>query len=527
MSEDRYDVIVIGTGAGGGTLAHALAPSGARILLLERGDFLPRERDNWNSEAVFVANKYKAQETWYDKHGKAFHPGIHYCVGGNTKFYGAVLLRMREGDFGEVRHEDGTSPRWPLSYADFAPWYRQAEVLYHVHGQRGADPTEPPDPSPYPYPPVSHEPRVQELADDLGRAGLRPFPLPLGVRLNESDIPHSSCIRCDTCDGFPCLVSAKSDAHVTCVRPALAHPNVTLMTNATVERLDTTASGREVSRVVVSQGGTRRQFAADIVVVSCGAINSAALLLRSASEQHSNGLGNRSDTVGRFYMCHNNSALLAISRKPNPTRFQKTLGVNDFYWGDGAWDYPLGHIQMLGKTDAAMFKGETHGLLPRRALDELARHSLDFWLTGEDLPRPDNRITLAGEGLQISYTPTNQEAHQRLTDKLRGLLRAIGCEPSILVPREAYFAKRLPVAATGHQNGTVRFGNDPATSALDVNCRSHEVDNLYVVDGSFFASSSAVNPTLTIIANALRVAAHLRERLGSAVSAAAQQMPSA
>src|SRR5208283_5062108 len=372
----RYDVIVIGTGAGGGTLAHALAPSGARILLLERGDFLPRERDNWNSEAVFVANKYKAQETWYDKHGKAFHPGIHYCVGGNTKFYGAVLLRMREGDFGEVRHEDGTSPRWPLSYADFAPWYRQAEVLYHVHGQRGADPTEPPDPSPYPYPPVSHEPRVQELADDLKRAGLKPFPLPLGVRLDESDVPHSSCIRCDTCDGFPCLVSAKSDAHVTCVRPALAHPNVTLMTNATVERLDTTASGREVSRVVVSQGGTRRQFAADIVVVSCGAINSAALLLRSASEQHSNGLGNRSDTVG--------------------------------------------HIQMLGKTDAAMFKGETHGLLPRRALDELARHSLDFWLTGEDLPRPDNRITLASEGLQISYTPTNQEAHQRLTDKLRG-----------------------------------------------------------------------------------------------------------
>jgi choline dehydrogenase-like flavoprotein len=514
MSDDRYDIIIIGTGAGGGTLAHALAPTGARILLLERGDFLPRERDNWSSEAVFVDNKYKADETWYDRHGKAFHPGIHYCVGGNTKFYGAVLLRMRERDFGEVTHEDGVSPSWPLSYADFAPWYLEAEKLYHVHGQRGADPTEPPDASPYPYPPVSHEPRVQELADDLKQAGLNPFHLPLGVRIDEADRHHSTCVRCDTCDGFPCLVSAKSDAHVTCVRPALAHPNVTLMTNMLVERLETSPSGREISEVVVNHAGARRTFSAGIVVVSCGAINSAALLLRSANDQHPTGLGNRSDTVGRFYMCHNNSALLAISRMPNPTRFQKTLGLNDYYWGDGEWDYPLGHIQMLGKTDAAMFKGETHGLLPRRALDELARHSLDFWLTGEDLPRADNRITLAEDSLMITYTPTNQEAHRRLTDKLRGLLKSIGCEANMLVPREAYFAKRLPVAATGHQNGTIRFGTDPSMSALDVNCRSHEVDNLYVVDGSFFPSSSAVNPTLTIIANALRVAAHLRERMG-------------
>jgi choline dehydrogenase-like flavoprotein len=299
------------------------------------------------------------------------------------------------------------------------------------------------------------------------------------------------------------------------------------MTEALVERLETSPSGREVTRVVLRQDGQLRHIAADIVVVSCGAINSAALLLRSASDQHPNGLGNRSDTVGRFYMCHNNSALLALSLKSNPTRFQKTLGINDFYWGDGEWEYPLGHIQMLGKTDAAMFKGETHGLLPGRALDELARHSLDFWLTGEDLPRPDNRITLAGDSLRISYTPTNQQAHHRLTDKLRGLLRTIGCEPSMLVPRQAYFSKRLLVAATGHQNGTIRFGTDPAGSALDVNCRSHEVDNLYVVDGSFFPSSSAVNPTLTIIANALRVAAHVQERLGPATAPSGQAMQAA
>jgi choline dehydrogenase-like flavoprotein len=516
---DRYDIIVIGTGAGGGTLAHALAPTGARILMLERGDFLPRERDNWNSDAVFVANKYKAPETWLDRNGTPFHPGIHYFVGGNTKFYGAVLLRMRERDFTEVVHEDGVSPSWPLAYADFAPWYRRAEALYSVHGERGADPTEPPESEPYPYPAITNEPRVQELADDLRRAGLTPFPLPVGVRLDETNADTSPCIRCSTCDGFPCLLGAKADAHVTCVRPALAYPNVTLLTRAYVERLETSPSGREVGAVVARIDGHLRRFAAGIVVVACGAINSAALLLRSANEQHPGGLANGSDVIGRHYMFHNNSALLAISRKPNPTRFQKTLGLNDFYWGDkdggdDAGPYPLGHIQMLGKTDAAMFRGETHGLLPHRALEELAFHALDFWLTSEDLPLRENRVTLAGETLRISYTPTNQASHKRLIAKLRSLLRHIGCEAGTLIPREAYFSKRIDVAGTGHQNGTIRFGHDPATSALNVDCRSHEVDNLYVVDASFFPSSSAVNPTLTIIANALRVAEHLRGRLG-------------
>jgi choline dehydrogenase-like flavoprotein len=522
MPDDRYDVIIIGTGAGGGTLAHQLAPTGARLLLLERGDYLPRERDNWSSEAVFVANKYKAPETWRDRDGRAFHPGIHYCVGGNTKFYGAVLLRMRERDFGEVIHEDGVSPAWPLSYADFAPYYRRAEALYHVHGLRGADPTEPPEGEPYPHPPVSHEPRVQELSDDLARAGLNPFPLPVGIRLDEGRPRDSACIRCDACDGFPCLVEAKADAHVTCVKPALARPNVTLLVNAYVERIETSASGREATEVVVRQGEGTRRFRGGIVVVSCGAINSAALLLRSASDRHPDGLGNVSGVVGRHYMFHNNSALIAVSRRPNTTRFQKTLGLNDFYWGDGSWPYPLGHIQMLGKTDAAMFKAETHGLLPRRALGELARHSLDFWLTGEDLPRPENRVTVDRDGLRIAYTPTNQEAHWRLTAKLRDLLRRIGCEADRLIPREAYFSKQLPVAATGHQNGTVRFGADPAASALDLDCRSHEVGSLYVVDSSFFPSSSAVNPTLTIIANAIRVADHLKARLGLRAPAEAE-----
>ena len=515
MSTDRYDVIIIGSGAGGGTLAYRLAPSGRRILIIERGGYLPRERENWNAEAVFGEERYKAVETWHDKDGRAFHPGIHYWVGGNTKMYGAVLLRMRERDFEMVRHADGVSPAWPLSYVDFAPYYTEAERLYHVHGRRGSDPTEPPCEEPYPFPAVSHEPRIQQLSDDLERAGHHPFPLPVGIMLDEQRMEDSHCIRCSTCDGFPCLVQAKADAHVVAVRPALRHPNVTLLTNAYVERIETSATGREAHSVAVRRNGETERYRADIVVVACGAINSAALLLRSANATHPDGLANGSGVVGRHYMCHNNSALIAISRQPNPTRFQKTLGLNDFYFGSKEEDFPLGHIQMLGKTDAAMFRGESHRLLPGFAAGKLASHALDFWLTSEDLPDPANRVLLERDGgIRLHYTPNNLKPHERLTKKLRHLLDHIGCEPHLL-PQNAYFGKRLPIAGTGHQNGTIRFGRDPESSALDVNCRAHEVDNLYVVDGSFFVSSSAVNPTLTIVANALRVGDHLLDRLDS------------
>ena len=515
MSADRYDVIIIGSGAGGGTLAHRLAPSGKRILILERGDYLPRETENWSTEAVFAGERYKARETWHDQEGKPFHPGIHYWVGGNTKMYGAVLLRLRERDFGIVQHADGVSPAWPLSYQDFAPYYTEAERLYHVHGERGSDPTEPPSADPYPHPAVSHEPRIQQLADDLARAGHRPFPLPVGIMLDEARPHDSACIRCATCDGYPCLVQAKADAHVVCVKPALQYPNVSLLTGAYVERIDTSATGREASEIVVRRNGEEERYRADIVVVAAGAINSAALLLRSASWMHPNGLANGSGIVGRHYMCHTNSALIAISRTPNPTRFQKTLGLNDFYYGSDDWEFPLGHIQMLGKTDATMFEGESHHLLPGFAAGKLASHALDFWLTSEDLPRPDNRVAVDRDGgIRLHYTPNNLDAHDRLTRKLRHLLNHLGCEPHLL-PQNAYFGKRIPIAGTGHQNGTIRFGHDPANSALDINCRAHEVDNLYVVDGSFFVSSAAVNPTLTIIANALRVGDHLLERLGA------------
>ena len=520
-SSTHYDVIIVGTGAGGGTLAYRLAASGKRILLLERGGYVPREKDNWDPRAVNVESKYHTKEVWKDRDGHDLHPHTNYYVGGNTKFYGAALFRLRREDFGEVRHHGGLSPAWPIGYDDLEPYYTEAERLYHVHGRRGEDPTEPPAPAPYPHPPVSHEPRIRHLAEDFARQGLRPFHTPLGVLLNERDPRQSPCIRCETCDGFPCLVGAKSDAQVCAVDPALKHASVTLLTDALVERLETTSSGRAVSKVVVKRRGEREEFSADVVVLSCGAINSAALLLRSANDKHPRGLANSSDAVGRHYMGHVNSVLMALSKCSNPTVFQKTLSVNDFYFGCEEWPYPMGHISFVGKLDGQTLKAGAPPLVPGWTLDLMARHSLDFWLTSEDLPDPDNRVALdARGGIVLNYKPNNEEGHRRLIAKLKELLkqqRKCGvhgheCHQGLFA-RNLYVGQRIPLAGVAHQVGTVRFGHDPKTSVLDVHCKAHDLDNLYVVDGGFFVSSGAVNPALTIMANALRVGDHLLERL--------------
>jgi len=520
----HHDVIVIGSGAGGGTLVHRLAPSGKRILLLERGDWLPREPQNWDAADVFIDNRYISPETWYDAGGKAFQPQVHYFVGGATKLYGAALYRLRAEDFGELIHHDGISPGWPIGYDEFEPYYTAAERLYQVHGARGEDPTEPPASAPYPFPAVSHEPRIQQLADDLAAEGLHPFHAPCGVMLDEANMPYSACVRCSTCDGFPCLVHAKSDAEVLAVRPALEHPNVTLITNAEVTSLRTNDAGTMVTEVIAQRDGAEERFTADIVVTSCGAANTAKLLLRSATERHPNGLANGSDQVGRNYTFHNSQAVLALSVEENPTVFQKTLGVNDFYLnGTGDFDYPMGNIQMVGKSSAPMYRGEKPletKLAPTRTLENMARHAVDFWLSTEDLPRADNRVTVDRDGrLTLTYQPSNEEPKQRLYHQLKSMLGRLGMQDDHLVHRHAYLKNEIPVAGVAHQAGTCRFGTDPATSVLNPDCRAHELDNLYVVDTSFFPSIGAVNPALTAMANALRVGDHLLERLGGGATA--------
>jgi choline dehydrogenase-like flavoprotein len=515
----HYDVIVIGSGAGGGTLVRHLAPSGKRILLLERGDWLPREAQNWSARDVFVENRYVSPDTWYDGDGRPFQPQVHYFVGGATKLYGAALYRLRAEDFGELRHHDGISPAWPVGYDEMEPYYTQAEQLYQVHGERGEDPTEPPASAPYPFPAVSHEPRIQQLADDLAAAGHHPFHAPCGIRLDEANQPFSTCVRCSTCDGFACLVHAKSDAEVLGVRPALEHPNVTLLTGAEAVRLETNAQGTVVTSVVVNRDGAEETYTGDLVVVSCGAANSAKLLLASASDAHPSGLANGSDQVGRNYMFHNCAAVLALSKEPNPTVFQKTLGLNDFYFGSADTDYPLGNIQMVGKSVAEMYRGEKPletRLAPEWTLDRVALHAVDFWLSTEDLPMPENRVTLREDGsIALAYAATNDVPKQKLLHELKRLLRHVGMHEDHLVPRHAYLKNDIPVAGCAHQAGTCRFGTDRADSVLDADCRAHEVDNLYVVDTSFFPSIGAVNPALTAMANALRVGDHLLERMGA------------
>jgi choline dehydrogenase-like flavoprotein len=528
MSNDHYDVIVVGSGPGGATTAARVADTGKRVLMLERGDYLPRERDNWNSHAVFGTGKYTADETFYDLHDQPFQPELHYYVGGNSKVYGAALFRLLPADFDEVQHPNGIAPAWPLTYEDMEPYYVRAEHLFWVHGQHGEDPFAGFSSQDYSYPPVQHEPHIQQVSDELAALGLHPFHLPLGVQLEQDahGMPtrESLCLRCDRIDGFPCPVGAKADAETAVVRPALAaHPNLELMTQTTVERVLTDSGGGAVSGVAVTLAdGSSHVFNADIVVLSAGAILSAALLLKSATEEHPQGLANSSGMVGRNYMCHNNLALIAFSREPNPTVFQKTMALNDFYGPSEDWQYPMGNIQMLGKSDDWQLKGAApRGLAwaPSAPFAQVAKHSVDFWLCSEDIPLANSRVTLRPDGMiRLAVQPDNNvEAVMRLRHTFQEKLSKLGMVHMRSV-RSLYLHKGFDAAATAHQAGTARFGTDMSASVLDVNCKAHDLDNLYVVDGSFMPSIGAVNPTLTIIANALRVGDHIAARIGTSAA---------
>ena len=509
-TRSHYDFVIVGSGMGGATMAYALKDSGASVLLIERGDFLPQEKQNWDAEAIFVKHRYQNAEQWYDPQGKAFTPGNYYYVGGNTKLYGSSLVRFRREDFRATEHADGTSPAWPFQYDDLWPYYLRAEQLYRVHGDQFDDPTLERS-EPFPYPAIGHEPPVQEAADAMKRLGFTPSNIPLGIDLRDG----GSCIRCATCDGFPCRVLAKSDADVRCVRPALESGSVELLTNAYVARIRTDATGTRATGVDITHNGTSISIDTGTVIVSCGAVNSAALLLRSATDQHPHGLGNSSGTVGRHYMVHNNTVMVAVHpTRKNTAEFQKTLYFNDFYTkGTADHPYPLGHVQLIGKLQAEMLAGQRPAL-PKWALRYAAHRSMDWWLFTEDMPDPENRVSLTPKGdIQIRWVPNNVRAHEVLVRETRKLLRGMGY-PLV-------FSQTTGIEVNSHQAGTVRAGTDPATSALDANCRSHDVDNLYVVDSAFFPSLPVMNPALTIAANALRVADHLTGTTPESASEAA------
>ncbi|MEM8832637.1 MAG: GMC family oxidoreductase [Cyanobacteria bacterium P01_G01_bin.19] len=501
---NHYDIIIIGAGAGGGTVAYSLAPTGKRILILERGGYLPKEDDNWNPDAIFQGRKYQIQEEWLNKENQAFKPQAFYNVGGNTKVYGAALQRMREEDFGEVKHLGGVSPAWEFDYQDFEPYYTRAESIFKIHGNKGEDITEPEMSVEYPFPAMPHEPRLQEVADELAQQGLHPHHLTLAIDRNVEDPENSPCIRCATCDPYPCKIDAKMDAQKACVDRAVEYDNVDLKINAKVEKLIVDETGKRVRAVAVEIEGETIEFSADTVVISAGSINSAILLLKSKDEHHPQGLANSSGMVGRNLMLHNHSAIVAVADKPNPTKFQKTLGFNDFYFGSDDCTYPLGQIQMTGKSKWNRLADFSPDSTPRSVLEYIAEHAVDWWLTSEDLPDPDNRVTLTPEGqIKVDFTPNNVKAHRDFVNMWQGYLREIGFF--------MFMVTEVPLSAVWHQVGTCRFGSDPNNNVLDLNCRTHDVENLYVVDGSFLPSMGAVNPTLTIIANALRVSDRLKD----------------
>jgi len=506
---NHYDIIIIGTGSGGSTIAHKLAPSGKKILILERGGFIPKEKENWDPHQVVTVGRYRPKEDWYDKDGNTFKPFIHYNVGGNSKMYGAALFRFRESDFREVQHYGGISPAWPIDYNGYEPYYTQAEKLYSVHGKRGVDPTEPWATTDYPFPPIAYEPLIKDLNEKMERIGLKPFPLPMGVKLPQDYSQTEAPVSLSNFDGFPDPTDSKADGHVVALRPALQHKNITLLTHAYVERLDTDATGKAVNKVTVDLKGEKVIFKSDIVIVACGAVNSAALMLRSHNEDHPTGMANSSDQVGRNLMLHHNGCLVAFTKKKNDCVFQKSLGLADFYHGEPYGQFPLGEIQLMGRNDPDTILWLAEKKFPGKTYAELAEMTIDFWLTAEDLPSGDNRVLLRGDGgIQVNYDRTNYRAYERLKEKLQEIFVRLGeIDPDY---QEVYWnGYDLDISGMSHQNGTMRFGTDPANSVLDLNCKAHDLHNLYVVDASFFPSCGAFNPALTIAANGLRVGDHI------------------
>jgi choline dehydrogenase-like flavoprotein len=499
----HFDFIIVGSGAGGGTMARALAETGASILVIERGGFVAQEPDNWNPEAVWKHLRYRTDEHWIGDDGREFRPYTHYGVGGNTKFWGAVLYRLRREDFQAVEHRDGVSPAWPIDYDTLEPYYEEAERMYHVHGLAGDDPTDPPRRQPFPFPPIPHAAGMSKIVEGLRRQGLHPSALPMAL-INPG--AEGGCQLCNTCNSFPCRIHAKADAEVCGIVPALTHERLKLWTNSRALRLVTNASGRRIERVDVERNGETVSVTAPVVIVSCGAVNSAALLLRSANDTHPQGLANSSGLVGRRYMAHLATMMQGFHPlRKNEDVFQKTVAINDFYFSGPGRPYPLGQIQAQGRTHGVMAQSVVPSI-PLWAYDAWVARGVDWLAMSEDLPREENRVSIDASGrIRLDYQPNNVAAHEELVKTMKGILRRLGFWITI--------AHSHRQKNTTHQCGTLVFGTDPSTSVLDPFCRTHDVDNLFVVDASFFPSSAAVNPGLTVIAQSLRVAQHIKESL--------------
>lgn len=495
------DIVIMGSGPGGSALAYALKDLGAKVLVVERGGYLPIEPANRDAIAVFSQGRYKTSERWLDVANNAlYRPGNHYWVGGQTKMYGANLQRFRAEDFEDLAHVDGISPAWPIKYADLEPFYGEAETLFAVRGEAGIDPTEPERSTRFPFPPIPHEPAIAELVDALKANGFKPHPLEMAVHWEGSGCnPEHPCTGCD---GFPCYARGKADAETQCLTPALASDDVTLLTDTKIAHIKTSANGKEIVSAEGQHRGEPVSIKAGYFVLACGAANSPAVLLRSQSSAWPEGIGNNYDQVGRHYMLQNQSALMSVRPfgKTDLT-MQKTVGVHDFLFNAPGFPFPAGAIQTLGKLTGLMIQS-AQPYLPARVLDSMVARSIDWWMTSEELPDPNNRIQLGKDGqLEVTWRPNNEKAHAVLLANVKKMMRNAGYPFN--------FHKRFGIAANAHQCGTLRLGFEPASSVCDPTGKIHGVDNLYVADASVFPSSTAMAPTLTLVALSLKMGQRL------------------
>lgn len=488
-----WDYLIVGSGMGGATLAAALAPTGRRVLIVERGERLVDSAEARDATAIFRRGHFKPKETWLDAEGRTFNPGNYAFVGGNTKFYGAVLLRYRAEDFRPLRHMGGVTPGWPIAYDALEPFYSAAERMYRVRGDVAGDPTEPPHSAPYPFPPVPDEPDIAELRRAFAEQGLHPSSLPLGI-----DLEKWLARAPTTWDAFPDSTGAKSDAESCALAEALRHPNVTLVTGTRVARL--LSEGRRITGVEVEGPQGPATLCARMVCLCAGAVMTAALLLASANGDHPAGLANRSDQVGRNFMNHNLTAMIAVNpMRRNRTVYEKTIQFNDWYLTGGPLGEPLGNVQMLGRVTGPILAGESG--LPLPVAQWLAEHSIHIMAMSEDLPDPSSRVMWQGGRVVLDWRKTNFAAHDLLVKRLKRAMRRAGW-PLVLV-------KGFPKSKPSHQCGTARMGDDPARSVVTPDLLAHDLDNLYIADASVLPTSAAVNPSLTVAALALRLGRHL------------------
>ncbi len=492
------DIVIIGSGIGGASLAHSLAPSGLRIVILERGDYLKDSPEARDDRAIFQKGFYRSSEEWLGTDGEGFLPGNYYYVGGNSKFFGAVMYRYRREDFAPRPHMDGASPGWPISYEELSPWYDAAESVFRVCGSIPEDPTEPSHDKAYAYPPVPDEPAIAAVRRRLEKAGIHPATLPLAIDID------AWLKRAPTgWDAFPNTGTGKIDAEMGPLASALAHPNVSLVTGASVTRLETDETGRRVVAAVYEKDGTEHRISADRFAVAAGAVQTAALLLRSASKAHPTGLANSSDELGRNFMNHNTTAMLTIDPfAANTSVYQKTIAFNDFYNADNEYGAPLGNVQLLGHITGNILKANLPFPAPAWVARLIARYAYGWFLTSEDLPNPESRVMVRDNRIVMHWIRSNMRAHEALIAKTRAVMRKAGF-PIVLTHT---FGRKT----TSHQCGTARMGSDPKTSVVDLDCRSHDVENLYITDASVLPTSAAVNPALTIAALAIKA--------GSAIS---------